>query len=781
MAKLILKKLTAIFTIAIAAVIANAVISYGNTNQLVGNEQHFVHALRVLAELESTLSILKDAETGQRGYLLTGDEAYLQPYQAAIVDIDQQIASLKQLTKDNPDQQRQLAVLEQRAANQLDLVRQTITLRRNSLEAAQPIVLSGQGKQIVDEVPLTADMEQEQETRLEQSGRQSQTNLQKTTITFTLTFLAGTGLLAYLYYLIRRDLLTRWQTETIMQESAKELEDLYNHAPCGYHSLNEQGIFIRINDTELRMLGYTREELIGRKKFSDLLTDESVHMFQQTLPVFKQQGKVNNLRFQMIRKDGSILPVILNAIAINDAAGNLIRSQSTILDGTERKQAEDALQTEKKNLELRVAERTAELLQTNQQLQHELNERKQIQASLEISQTRFAGILEIASDAIISVNAEQCITLFNQGAEKIFGYRADEVIGQPLDLLLPKRFITAHRQHVVDFAQSHGRARRMGERSEIFGRRKDGTEFPAEASISRLKLGNETIFTAILRDITDRKQIDRMKDEFVSVVSHELRTPLTSIHGSLGMLASGLLKPDSEQGKRMLQIAADSTDRLVRLINDILDIERIESGRVKMEKEFCQVNDLLTEAINVVQTLADKAQVTLSVTNLPIQIWADPDRIVQTLTNLLSNAIKFSPAGSTVWLSAEVKAIENALESTNPSPLSSSLPYILFAVKDKGRGIPTDKLDSIFERFQQVDSSDSRNHEGTGLGLAICRSIVQQHHGNIWAKSVLGEGSTFFFTLPLHTSQIQAIQARQNTSSSTVISSEQRTDNDSRI
>ncbi|MFS0518212.1 response regulator [Nostoc sp. UIC 10607] len=383
-------------------------------------------------------------------------------------------------------------------------------------------------------------------------------------------------------------------------------------------------------------------------------------------------------------------------------------------------------------LELRVAERTAELITVNQQLQSQLDERQRTQEELRFSQARFARILDIADDAIISINGFQRITLFNQGAEKIFGYSAQEVIGQGLDLLLPQRFFQAHRQHVVDFGQSPNLARRMGERREIYGRRKDGTEFPAEASISKIDMGKEIFYTVILRDVTERKQIERMKDEFVSVVSHELRTPLTSIYGSLGMLASGLLPTDSDQGKRLLQIATDSTERLVRLINDILDIERIESGKAKMEPEICDIVDLITQAVNVMQPLADKAGVTLSISALSGQVLADCDRIVQTLTNLLSNAIKFSSAGSTVWLGAQQQGDE-----------------VVLTVKDTGRGIPTDKLESIFERFQQVDSSDSRNHDGTGLGLAICKSIMQQHGGRIWAESVLGEGSTFYVTLPL--------------------------------
>jgi PAS domain S-box-containing protein len=403
-------------------------------------------------------------------------------------------------------------------------------------------------------------------------------------------------------------------------------------------------------------------------------------------------------------------------------------------------------QPQKDLVEQGIIERAA-LRKLNQQLQSELDDRQRTQAALQISQARLAGILDIADDAIIAIDAHQQITLFNQGAEKIFGYSAGEIMGQSLDRLLPIRFAERHRQHVQEFAQSSQEARRMGDplgvtrrdHREIYGRRKDGSDFPAEASISKFMLAGETVFTVILRDITElvrvedeRKQIERMKDEFVSIVSHELRTPLTSIHGSLGMLSSGLLKADSDAGKRLLQIAVDSTDRLVRLINDILDIERIESGRVKMDRHTCNLSALIDEAVDVMQPIAHRANVTLSITNLTAEVWVDRDRMVQTLTNLLSNAIKFSSSGSTVWLTAAL----------TPGA-------ILLQVKDQGRGIPAEKLGCIFERFQQVDSSDSRNCEGTGLGLAICQSIVQQHGGEIWVESGLGEGSTVYLTVPL--------------------------------
>jgi signal transduction histidine kinase len=273
---------------------------------------------------------------------------------------------------------------------------------------------------------------------------------------------------------------------------------------------------------------------------------------------------------------------------------------------------------------------------------------------------------------------------------------------------------------------------------EIF-QRKNGSIFPVEYICTPIREQGEIVGVVIaFKDITERQMVERMKDEFVSVVSHELRTPLTSIHGALRMLSSGLLDNQPAKGKRLLDIAVDSTDRLVRLTNDILDVQRIESGKVTMKKKVCYVADLITQAIDVMQAMADKAGVTLAMGSVSACLWVDSDRIMQTLTNLLSNAIKFSPPGATVWLKAEEQE-----------------KYVLFQVKDQGRGIPSDKLESIFERFQQVDTSDARNHEGTGLGLAICRSIVQQHDGQIWVESALGEGSTFYFTLPLYQPEVR--------------------------
>ena len=221
--------------------------------------------------------------------------------------------------------------------------------------------------------------------------------------------------------------------------------------------------------------------------------------------------------------------------------------------------------------------------------------------------------------------------------------------------------------------------------------------------------------------LAERSDLDHAKDEFISTVSHELRTPLTSIRGALGLLSSGLLGNVDGRAQNLLRIASSNTERLIRLINDILDLERMESGRAPVTMRRCSMYDLAREAVDTMTALADASSIRLELNSYAAHdaayLDADPDRILQVLTNLLSNAIKFSPANSTVTLQIDA----------NTEALSVK-------VIDRGRGIPNDKLESIFDRFQQVESSDSSKKGGTGLGLAICRSIIQQHGGMIWAQ-----------------------------------------------
>ena len=245
--------------------------------------------------------------------------------------------------------------------------------------------------------------------------------------------------------------------------------------------------------------------------------------------------------------------------------------------------------------------------------------------------------------------------------------------------------------------------------------------------------GGTLVGTAgVARDVTERYAVEKMKNELISIISHELRTPLTSIHGAIRLLTAGRIGELPPRAQNVLTIAARNTERLVRLINDILNMERIESGHLALAPVDCTAAGVVAEAVEAVTPLAEAASISIvtRVDDLPFR--ADTHRIVQTLTNLLSNAIKFSPPRTTVTV--EVSAEAGAVR---------------FAVIDQGRGIPADKLELVFDRFRQLDASDAREKDGSGLGLAICRGIVREHGGTIWAESSLGEGSRFVFTLPL--------------------------------
>jgi PAS domain S-box-containing protein len=777
-----------------------------------------------------------------------------------------------------------------------------------------------------------------------------------------------------------REIKERELAQESLQQQVKYVEDLYNNAPCGYHSLDPEGVFVRINDTELKWLGYTRSELIG-KKFTTLLTAESLLTFEQDFPTFKERGWLRDLELEIVCKNGTILPALINATAIKDAAGNFIMSRSTLLDLCERKTAEEAVReseerfrgafeyssvgmalvstpgrwlkvnhalcqmlgysqeellnttfqavtypddlgisqdyvhqiladeissfqiskrylhklghvvwalssislvrntngsplyfvaqiqdiTARKQAEEELHwreallrsmanasplafyvedERTNEVLYFNsyfceiwgiectqeelQQGKFNNSDNKKFQVAgcsdckptfsglavfrkvckppvliekqtvvedeislpqgrvlrrlstqicdkqdkyfgrlyifeditnaklAEVERRNLSTALKSAVEGISQLDSLGHYTYVNQAYADMLGYEPEEMLGMTgLATVYPE-----DQQKVVDAYQImlvSGKAE-----TEVRAIRRDGSTFDKQMVIVKAtdpdpdQKYKDVAYYCFIKDISHRREVERLKDEFVSLVSHELRTPLTSIRGSLGLVANGVLQSKPEKAQRMVEIAVNNTDRLIRLINDILDIERIESGKVQMTKQICDVASLVTQSADVMRNMAEKSDITLHVTTVPAQIWADPDRIIQTLTNLLSNAIKFSEPKSTVWLSCEIPQfpIPNSQfpipHSPLPIPHSPLLtPQILLKIKDQGRGIPADKLESIFERFQQVDASDSRSKGGTGLGLPICRSIVQHHDGEIWVESTLNEGATFYVALPL--------------------------------
>ncbi|CAD5931503.1 Alginate biosynthesis sensor protein KinB [Planktothrix agardhii] len=368
----------------------------------------------------------------------------------------------------------------------------------------------------------------------------------------------------------------------------------------------------------------------------------------------------------------------------------------------------------------------------------DITEQKRSQANLLEAERRWRSLLENVRLLVVGLDRNGKVEYVNPFLLEVMGYTQTEVLGK--NWLSDFQENSAQRLSASDFAEL------LEYDFKPYSQQLIETKLGEEKIISwnhtLLKdlQGNAIGMMSIGEDITERYAIERMKDEFISVVSHELRTPLTSIHGGLNLLSTGLINPQSERGVHVMKIVAESAERLVRLVNDILELERLESGKICLNKQVVNAADLLLQATEQMQVMANRSGINLEVSSKSLQFYADPDRVLQVLTNLLSNAIKFSESGGgNIKLSVETELPENLEE----------IPKILFKIQDQGRGIPSDKIERIFERFHQVDASDSRKKGGTGLGLAICRSIVEQHGGQIWVRSKVDQGSCFYFTLPM--------------------------------
>jgi PAS domain S-box-containing protein len=357
------------------------------------------------------------------------------------------------------------------------------------------------------------------------------------------------------------------------------------------------------------------------------------------------------------------------------------------------------------------------------------------------------SILESVGDGIFGIDLEGKVTVVNSAAAQMLGYKKEEMLGKNMHELIhyarPDGTAYATDDSPINKSLDQRKTARVA--NEVFWR-KDGTSFPveyvarpqfdsqpdAQDGEKQKPVGVVVAFT----DTTERSALDRLKDEFISTVSHELRTPLTSLRGALGLVAGGALANRPEKTQQMLEIAISNCDRLVKLVNDIMDLERISSGKTELHQTMCAAEDLLRRAVSLQQAQVPKPEIRIFLAGNGVNVWADPDRVVQALSNLLSNAIKFSPADSEVRLT--VKNLDDG--------------EALIEIADQGTGIPAEKLEHVFDRFRQGDSSDSRAMGGTGLGLAICRSIVTQHGGRIWATSTPDEGTTIHFTLPTRAS-----------------------------
>jgi two-component system sensor histidine kinase VicK len=364
----------------------------------------------------------------------------------------------------------------------------------------------------------------------------------------------------------------------------------------------------------------------------------------------------------------------------------------------------------------------------------DITEQTQAEEELNALTRQHQSILDSVGDGIWGMDLEGRVTFINRSGAEMLGYSPQELLGQDMHALVHHSHAdgTPYAAEDSPISGSVKSDAPLHVDNVVFWR-KDGQSLPVEyVACPLVENGHVDGIVVAFADVTERRRLDRMKDEFISTVSHELRTPLTSLRAALGLIAGGALEKRPEKVPQMIDIALSNCDRLVRLVNDIVDFERIGSGTLPLHQAEWNAIDLLRRAMDAEKSAAHRAGLTFRIDAQPVDVWVDGDRILQVLGNLVRNAIKFSEKGGEIRLAAR----------------ASTEKEVTFEVQDQGHGIPEEKLDLIFERFQQADASDSRLQGGTGLGLALCRGIINQHGGRIWAKSNPGSGSTFYFTVP---------------------------------
>jgi PAS domain S-box-containing protein len=674
-------------------------LSFHTTNELIAATDSVVHTHKVIATLADGLAVLTEAEAAQRGYLLTAEEAFLADCRGAQKEVGAWVAKLQNLIANNPDQlqrsQRLATLIERRLA----MLNQRIAIRQQEgLDAAASAVAQREGKAAMDQCRAVIAKMQAAEDRLlreRQSASRASTRRSVGIILASSVLACALGLLAIL--VIQRDLRLREAAERKLQESARQIQDLYNLAPCGYHSLDAGGIIQSINDTELTWLGYTREELIGRRSFAELLTPASARVFAENFPRFKECGSVKDLKFEMVRKDGSLMPVLLNATAIKDAAGRYVASRSTIFDITSRQRAEE-------------------------------------------ERDRF---FNLARDLMCIAGFDGCFRTVNPAWQETLGFTAEEFITRPfIDFVHPDD----HAATVAETAKLAG----GGETAHFENRYrcKDGS-YRWLAWAARASAPQQLIY-ATARDITGQKQaqeeIRRLNadlqqraalletanqelEAFSYSVSHDLRAPLRHIDGFVDLLGRKCAAQLDDGGRRYLKIIAEAARQMGSLIDDLLVFSRM--GRAELRWQEVDLKSLVHEAVAVFQGELAGRNVEWEVDALPL-VQADAAMLRQVLVNLIGNAIKYTQPRNPA-------RIQIGCATETPTEL-------VFFVRDNGVGFDMQYVDKLFGVFQRLHRSDE--FEGTGIGLANVRRIIHRHGGRTWAEGKIDSGATLFFTLP---------------------------------
>lgn len=690
------KKLTAGFFVVLAFVLGNAAISYRSTSKLIANEQSIASSHQVLAELETTLSKLKDAETGQRGYLLTGDTQYLAPYVLARTQTQAQLAKLKQLTADNPKQQQQIALLEQKMTAKLAELERTIDLeQKNQLDAARNIVLSGREKQLMNNIrQIIGEMEKNERQRLQQRAQQSRIGFRNETVTSSIATLLNVGLLVLLYYLIHRYIKQRQQAEDALREANQTLETLIQSSPLGIVALTPSGNVSLWNPASERIIGWNNHEIINQ--CLPILDNHQLdsHLRQRIL----QGEAIYDIELSSYKKDGQAIAISLSTAPLRDATNQINGIMAVIADISDRYAAEQIIREQ-------------------------------------------AALLDIATDAIFVQNLENQICFWNKGAERLYGWLAQEILGKNAYELL-------HAEPALEISVPQGKLNSYGEwQGELRQVNKDGKKIIVESrwTLVRDAQGNPKSILVVNTGITEKKKLEaqllrvqRMESigTLAGGIAHDLNNVLTPILMSVQLLQMKFSDPQSQQ---LLNSLESNVKRGAGLVKQVLSFARgFEGDRVTL-----QLRHLISEIVHLIQETFPKSIEVI--TDIFANLWTifgDATQLHQVLMNLVVNARDAMPNGGTLSIQAENIIIDEHYAQMNVEATVGC--YVAITVTDTGFGIPPDIIERIFEPFFTTKEVG----KGTGLGLATAIGIVKNHGGFVNVYSEVGKGTKFIVYLP---------------------------------
>jgi len=667
------------------------------------------HSYEVLIASQAMFSDLIDSQRGMRGYALTGQTAALEIYSRGIEELPRHLEELRTLTRDNPVQQRQSERLARDLRDVTSYSARLIQTRdKEGLQAASALESTGEGRRVIDRAQGDLDAFTAEEHRLliEREAR-TQEDFRNATNLLVLGSVLAAGLLVLAHLIGSREVNRRRRTEAKLAEVSLLQTTMLNAANYAIVSCDVRGRITTLNTTAERWLGYRAAEVIGKATpmlwhdtgevaaRAAALSRELGTAIKPGLRVFTantQPGHVEESEWTLQRKDGSRFSGSLTVSPLTDPLGQPVGFLGVLSDITERKQRE---------------------------------------AELRVSEERFRRAFDDAPIGMCLVSPEGRLLKVNRVVCAMLGYSESELLRRDFQSIT----------HPDDLQQDLALLRKVvdGEipsyQVEKRYLHRNGSPVYANLSVSLVRDRDNAplYFVSQIENITHRREMDRLKREFISTVSHELRTPLTSIRGSLGLVDAGVLGTLPEKARAMVKIAHQNCERLVRIINDILDVEKIESGKLALQIGALPIAPLLREALEFNAPYGEKYQVRFILESAPesAQVRADPDRLMQVLANLLSNAAKFSSPGSTVRVRAH-----------------QSNGRVRVEVQDSGTGIPEEFRGRVFEKFAQADSSTARRFDGTGLGLSITRRLLEAMGGTIDFTTETGHGTTFYFDLP---------------------------------